>query len=600
MLATLVDKPFDSEDWLFEIKWDGYRALAFVDGQKVSLLSRNNNSFNTLFPTLVRDLKDQNIHAVLDGEIVLLDEEGKSKFQLMQNYQKTKHGNLYYYVFDLLFENGEDLRDLPLVERKRRLNALFSSIDSTHVRISEIFLKEGVRLFKEALNLHLEGIIGKRIESLYLSGKRSKEWVKIKTHLSQEAIICGFTAPRGTREKFGALILGVYNNGQLNYIGHTGGGFNSKSLEEVYKQLKPLIQTACPFEKVPKANAAVTWVKPKLVCAISFNEWTNEGIARQPIFEGLRLDKKPKEVKKEIMQKVEKKPKKLEVSNLNKIYWPKENYTKGDLLHYYETIAPYLLPYLKNRPVSLRRFPNGIDGDNFYQKDSSSLHLPSSMETVTIEHEAKPVQYLVIKNVESLKYVVNLGAIEIHPFLSRIQHLENPDFLVIDLDPEAISFDKVIETALVVHDVLDHYKIENFCKTSGGDGLHIFIPLHAKYTYEQSKRFGELLAALVNKQIPKITSLERKPQNRQKKVYLDVYQNNYAQTVVAPYTVRGKPFAPVSTPLFWKEVKIGIMPTDFTIVTVPKRLEKIGDIFKPVFGKAANFLKVIKELEKQS
>lgn len=599
MLATLVDKPFDSEDWLFEIKWDGYRALAFVDGQKVSLLSRNNNSFNTQFSSLVRDLKEQNIHVVLDGEIVLLDEEGKSSFQLMQNYRKSVNGNLYYYIFDLLFEDGEDLRDLPLLERKKRLTALFSSLESTHIRLSEVFLKDGIRLFKEALKLNLEGIVGKRIESLYLSGKRSKEWVKIKAHQSQEAVICGFTAPKGAREKFGALILGVYNNGQLNYIGHTGGGFNSKSLDEMYKKLKPLIQTVCPFEKIPKANAAVTWVKPKLVCAISFNEWTNEGIARQPIFEGLRLDKEAKEVKKEIMQKIEKKPKDVEVSNLNKIYWPKEKYTKGDLLHYYETIAPDLLPYLKNRPVTLRRFPNGIDGDSFYQKDSSALHLPPAMETVTIEHEEKPVQYLVIKNVESLKYVVNLGAIEIHPFLSQIQHLENPDFLVIDLDPEAISFDKVIETALVVHDLLDHYKIENFCKTSGGDGLHIFIPLHAKYTYEQSKQFGELIAALVNKQLPKITSLERKPQNRQKKVYLDVYQNNFAQTVVAPYTVRGRPLAPVSTPLLWSEVKKGMLPGNFTIVTLPERVKKMGDIFKPVFGKAANFLKVIKELEKQ-
>lgn len=340
-----------------------------------------------------------------------------------------------------------------------------------------------------------------------------------------------------------------------------------------------------------------TWVKPRLVCAISFNEWTNEGIARQPIFEGLRIDKSPKEVKREKMQTVEKKPKKFEVTNVEKIYWPKEKYTKGDLIHYYETMAPYLLPYLKDRAISIRRYPNGIDGDSFFQKDSSSLHLPSFIKTVTIEHEAKPVQYLRIQNVESLKYAANLGAIEIHPFLSRISHLENPDFLVIDLDPEAISFDKVIEVGLVVHEVLDHYKIDNFCKTSGGDGLHIYIPLHAKYTFEQSKHFGELLAALVHQQIPKITSLERKPENRQKKVYLDVYQNNYAQTVVAPYTVRGRPLAPVSTPLLWKEVKKGLSPTEFTIMTVPKRVQKLGDIFKPVFGKAANFLKVIKELE---
>lgn len=596
MLATLVDKAFDSKDWLFEIKWDGYRALAVADGKKTSVLSRNNHSFNELFPTIIAELKRQNIHAILDGEIVLLDENGKSQFQLMQNYQRTQKGALRYFVFDLLFENGEDLRDFPLIERKKRLQTLMDSMDSALIRSSEYIIGDGIRMFKEAVRLDLEGIIGKRMASLYVSS-RSKEWVKIKTHLSQEAVICGFTAPRGSRKKFGALLLGVYNNGRLNYIGHTGGAFSEQTLGDVYRKLTPLIQSSCPFEKVPKTNSPATWIKPKLVCAISFNEWTAEGIARQPIFQGLREDKKAEEVTKEIMLEPEKQPNHVETTNIDKIYWPKEKYTKGDLINYYESVATYLLPYLKDRPVMIRRFPNGIEGDSFYQKDSSKLHLPAAMKTVTVEHEEKPVQYLVIQNKEALKYAINLGAIELHPFLSRIKYLENPDFLVIDLDPEAISFEKVMETALEVHELLDSFKIDNYCKTSGGDGLHIFIPLHAKYTYEQSKRFGELLAALVHSRIPDFTSLERKPEKRQKKVYLDVYQNNFGQTVVAPYTVRGRPFAPVSTPILWKEVKQGLSPTDFTIETVPERLNRLGDIFKPVFGKAVNLLKVIKKIE---
>ncbi|KAF3361991.1 hypothetical protein PHSC3_001302 [Chlamydiales bacterium STE3] len=285
-------------------------------------------------------------------------------------------------------------------------------------------------------------------------------------------------------------------------------------------------------------------------------------------------------------------------TNLEKIYWPEQKYSKGDLLTYYQAMAAFLLPYLKNRAVTIRRYPNGIDGDNFYQKDSSTLHLPSFVKTIAVEHDKKIVQYIMVQNRKSLEYIVNLGTIEIHPFLSKISHLKKPDFLVIDLDPEAIAFEQVIETALVIHEALEELKIPNYCKTSGGKGLHIFIPLQAKYSFEQSKRCGELLAQMIHTKIPSITSLERKPEKRQKKVYLDVYQNNFGQTIAAPYSVRGRPFAPVSTPLFWDEVKTGLSPLDFTIKNVIKRVEKIGDIFKPVLGKGINILKIIEKLEK--
>lgn len=299
MLATLIDKPFNSDEWLFETKWDGYRALAFVQDQQVKLLSRNNLSLNERFAPVVAELKKLKKDVVLDGEIVILDAKGRSQFQLMQNYQRTQQGDLFYYVFDILFEDGEDLREKPLLERKKRLEKLFKNRPFHVIRLSAFVQKEGIAAFEMAQKHQLEGIIGKKIDSFY-SGRRSRNWVKIKTHLRQEAVIGGFTAPRGTRPYFGALLLGVYDNKKLTYIGHTGGGFTVQLLEEVYNKLSPLAQSKCPFTDSPKPNAPVTWVKPLLVCEITFAEWTTEGIARQPIFLGLRLDKKATSVKREI------------------------------------------------------------------------------------------------------------------------------------------------------------------------------------------------------------------------------------------------------------------------------------------------------------
>lgn len=597
MLATLVKDAFDDPEWLFEVKWDGYRTLAYIEKNKVELFSRNQNLFNPLFPSLVKDLLQFKGEAILDGEVVILDKEGRSHFQLMQNYQTTQKGALYYYVFDLLYFEGRDLRSLPLIERKKLLEEFLKKENFAHVRFSDHVLKKGKSLYQEAAKKQLEGIIGKKIQSTY-SSSRSREWMKVKTHSRQEAVICGFTAPRGSRKKFGALVLGIYEGKDLIYVGHTGGGFDAKLLEQVHAEMEPHIQQKCPFEKVPKPNAPVTWLKPKLVCEISFTQWTREGIARNPIFEGLRMDKKPKEVKRE-MPEVESKKEANEgqFSNLDKIYWPKEKYTKKDLINYYQEVSPYMLPYLKNRPVMLRRFPNGIEGESFYQKDMSNFKIPPEMETVSIHQENGDMQYILIQDLHTLEYVANLGAIEIHPFLSQAGSLEEPDYLLIDLDPVEIPFNKVVETALEVHSVLNELKVKNYCKTSGGKGLHIFTPLQKKYDFQQAKQFGQIIATIVHERIPKFTSLERKPANRQKKVYLDVYQNNFGQTSIATYGVRARPGAPVSTPLEWDEVKKGLDPREFTIKTVPARLKKMKDIFKPVLGKGVNLESVLKKLE---
>lgn len=599
MLATLIEGPFDDEDWLFEIKWDGFRALAFIDQGKVDLKSRNKLSWNDRFPPIIKDFKKLSGQIILDGEIVVLDKKGKSDFQLMQNYQKNQEGALCYYVFDILFKDGEDLRELPLIERKEILKKLIEQVTFSVVKYSDHTLTKGKALFKEASKAKLEGIIGKKIVSTYQS-KRSLDWVKIKTSLRQEVVIGGFTAPQGSRKKFGALLVGIYNdNNKLEYAGHVGGGFSGSLLEDVYNQLEP--EKRCPFQKEPKPNAPVTWVKPKLVCEVTFSEWTKGNIMRHPIFQGLRMDKPAKKITKEVpqdMPQASTKKLQVELTHLDKIYWPEEKYTKGDLLAYYEAIAPFILPYLKDRPMTLHRYPEGIQGQSFYQKNLPASH-PSWLKTCDIQQEGKINHYLLINNVNSLLYAVNLGSIDLHPFISRYKSLENPDYCIIDLDPHDISFDKVIEAALAIHEILDKIKVKHYCKTSGGKGLHIFIPLNGKYDYEQSRQFAEIISYLVHQKLPRTTSLERTPAKRPKKIYVDYLQNRINQTVVAPYSVRPRPHAKVSTPLDWKEVKQGLDVDQFNIKTLPQRLKKKGDIFTAILKEKTNLKAALERISKE-
>ena len=588
MLATLVDKPFDNEDWLFEIKYDGFRALAFIETKRVQLYSRTQHSWNLHFPLIVDELKKISVDVILDGEIVVLDEKGRSCFQLIQNYQRNQ-GNLCYFVFDLLFFDGQDLRNQPLIERKTILQKLLNDMTLSHVRFSDHLLCKGKDFFTEALKNQLEGIIGKKLISTYQS-KRSSEWVKIKGVLRQEVVIGGFTAPRGSREKLGALLVGIYQKKEFVYVGHVGGGFNKDFLNTVYQQLQPLIQSKCPFKKEPHANEKVTWVNPKLICEVSFSEWTKDNLMRQPIFQGIREDKQPKTIVKEV-------PKKMEFSHADKIYWPEEGYTKGDLLNYYEKIASYILPYLKNRPITLHRYPEGIEGLEFYQKDLPSGR-PEWIKTCEIQQEKKLNHYLIINDVKSLLYAVNLGSIDIHPLISRCNHIDQPDYTVIDIDPHDISFDKVIEAALLYHELLEKIKVPHFCKTSGGKGLHIFIPLKGKYDFDQSKHFAELISTIVYQKLPNTTSLERASKKREKKIYLDCLQNRNGQTIVAPYSVRPRPHALVSAPLSWKEVDINLNPKHFDMFTVPLRLEKMGDLFLPILKQGINLEKALKDISK--
>lgn len=593
MLATLVKEPFDNKEWLFETKWDGYRALAFIEDGHVQLVSRTRRSWNAAFPELIKDLEKSKQDVILDGEIVVLDGHGKSHFQLLQNYQKSQKGNLHYYLFDILYIEGKDLRELPLIERKKALKKYLAHSNFSLVRESPYIEDKGKLFYKKAKELQLEGIVGKKISSGYHSC-RSQDWVKIKTKMRQEVVIGGFTEPRGSRKKFGALIVGLYNDkNEFIYAGHVGGGFNTKLLGQVYEQMTPLIQTKCPFKTAPKRHNLATWVKPVLVCEVAFAEWTEDRHLRQPIFQGIRVDKKPKEVRLEVP--VSKKVSDLSLSNESKIYWPDEQYTKGDLLNYYRKIAPFILPYLKKRPMMLHRYPEGILGQNFYQKDINFTS-PKWLKIYPIQHKGSLVHYVGINNLRSLLYVINLGSIDLHPFLSTYDQLEYPDFCLIDLDPEGIPFSKVAEVALVTHELLEKFGIKNLCKTSGATGLHILIPLKRKYTYEQSRRFAEIIGHLVHQQLPDITSLERNPKKRQKKVYLDYLQNSRGQTMAAPYSVRPRPGAPVSTPLLWSEVNDRLNPIEFNIKTIAHRLEAKGDLFKEVLGAGVDIKKALSRI----
>jgi bifunctional non-homologous end joining protein LigD len=601
MLASLVEEAFDRDDWLFEIKWDGYRAIAEVTTDKVRLYSRNHKSFENRFAPIFTALGDLGHEAVLDGEVVVLDKDGRSQFQLLQYYQKSGIGNLQYFVFDLLYLDGRDLRSLPLRERKALLAGVLK--DVPNVRVSEHIEKRGIDFFRAAAKQGLEGIIGKDGNSPYREGTRNLDWVKIKTSQRQEAVIGGFTAPRGSRAGLGALVLGVYEGDQLVYIGHTGGGLDTQGLEDLRERLDPLIQKECPFEKKPKTNAPVQWVKPRLVCEVRFQEWTGDGRMRQPIFVGLREDKPARQVKREKELPASKVADKKSgptptLTSLDKIYWPDDSYTKGDLIEYYRGIAPVILPYLRDRPMSMHRHPNGIDADSFFQKDVSKQPPPEWVETVVVPADdgKKRVEYVLCQNEETLLYLANLGCIEMNPWTSHVPTLDRPDFLVIDLDPEAITFEKVVEAALTLRKVLDKAEIECLCKTSGKRALHICVPLGAKYDHDVARQFAELLATQVNAVIPETTSLERRPVNRQRKVYLDYLQNRRGQTLAAPYSVRPAPGATVSTPLKWTEVKKSLDASRFTIRTILKRIEKVGDLWKPMDGRGVDLQQGLKKL----
>jgi len=611
MLAKETDKPFSDKEWLYEIKWDGYRAIAELNGKAVKLYSRNGNSFNASYPIVTEALEKMRLQAILDGEIVVLDKEGRSNFQWLQYYGSDSQYPIAYYVFDLLELKGKNTKDLPLAERKALLVKLLKK--NKVVKYSDHIYGQGEAFFKVSVAKGLEGIMAKKADSLYRPGVRTSEWLKIKNHKSQEAIIAGFTQPGGSRKFFGALVLGVKDGKTLKYVGHTGSGFNHANLEAISKLLKPLIQKTSPFSQKVIPNMPVTWVKPILVCEIKYTEVTRDGRFRHPIFLGLRTDKKAKEVTttatKPVKIKIAKKEKaeefisfgtkKVKITNRDKIFWPKEKITKGHVIDYYRSISKYLLPYLKDRPESLLRNPNGILDRGFFQKDAGA-DAPSWVKSKKIFSEStnKDVDYILCNDAATLAYMNNLGCIEINPWHSTVQKLDHPDYLIIDIDPsEKNTFDQVIESAQVIHGIFKQAGVESYCKTSGATGMHVYVPTQKKYSYDQLKDLAHLVCMLAQEQIPEFTSLERNLKKRgNKMIYLDHLQNRKGQTISSVYSLRPKEGATVSMPLEWKEVKPGLSPQDFTIYNALRRVEKKGDLFAGVLGKGIDLKKCLDSL----
>jgi bifunctional non-homologous end joining protein LigD len=643
MLATLVDKPFDREGWMYEVKWDGYRALGFINKGKVELKSRNNKSFNDKFYPITDALSKWKINVVIDGEVVVVAENGISNFGNLQNWRSEADGELLFYVFDILWYEGRDLTGLPLIERKAILQAVLPK--SPGIVASDYFLESGAKFFETAKSLGLEGIIAKKADSIYHPGDRTKEWLKIKANKRQEMVIGGFTINDDTSKAFSSLLVGVYKGKELIYTGKVGTGFNDETQKSMLKLFKPLITKDAPFTELPDINkpsrfrpdpphATVTWLKPQLVCEVEFSEMTNDGIMRHPSFQGMRIDKKAQDVVKEtekatkkVLQETSKQkvitpmPKserktllnptddsqvrlinghEMKFAHLNKFYWPKEKITKRELINYYYQAAPYILPYLKDRPQSMLRHPDGITKFSFYYKNIKGK-APEWLETFDYhsEGDGEDKEYLVAKDEASLLYMASIGCIEMNPWHSRVQSEDYPDWCIIDLDPgKSNTFEQVIETARVTKQILDGMGVVSYAKTSGSTGIHIYIPLGAKYTYEQSKEFARVVATLVSKELPKFTTIERIVKNRRGKMYIDFLQNRPQATVSAPYSVRPKPGATVSMPLHWEEVKKGLKMADFTIHNAIARVRSEGDIFKPVLGKGINLEKVIKSFGK--
>ena len=617
MLARLHNEPFDDPDWIFEMKFDGYRAIADINRGEVQIYSRNGKLFNETYAPVVDALQQLGHKAVIDGEIVVLDEQGRSHFQLLQQYLESRSSELYYYAFDLLELDGHDIRHLPLVERKELLKKLLP--EQGVLRYSDHVRKSGKAFFEEAARSGLEGIVAKRAGSAYVEGLRGDDWLKIKVQQRQEAVICGFTEPKGTRRYFGAIVLGVYENNKLRHVGNCGSGFTAEILRELRKKFEPYIQKQSPFGKKVPALAPITYMAPELVCEVEFGGWTEDDRMRHPIFQGLRTDKDSHEVVRERADDEPAPAKKraagkkkagraegevvidgfpVVLTNVDKVYWPEEGYTKGDVIAYYADMADYILPYLKDRPESLHRHPNGIGEKGFYQKNMADS-APGWTETVDIYSEStdENVQYLLCQNAATLAFMNNLGCIEINPWCSRVGILDCPDYVVIDLDPGRNEFSEVVETALVVKEVLDEAGAEAYCKTSGATGLHIYVPLGARYSYDDARDFAHITAQLVHERLPALTSLERSPKERRDQIYLDYLQNRAGQTLAAPYSLRPKPGATVSTPLEWKELKKkGLHPTDFTIKNIRRRIGKKGDLFAGVLGQGVDLLACLKKL----
>ncbi len=593
MLAALADEVPGGPGWLFEVKWDGYRALACVEGGEAKLVSRKGNDLTDRFAAVARAVARavKTPDCVLDGEVCALDEQGRPSFSAMQ---QGKAGTpVVYEAFDLLELDGEPLVDLPLRERRSRLERLLDRRNET-VRLSEAF-EDGKELFEAARRQGLEGIVAKRAESPYRPGRRGRDWLKIKSRGRQEFVIAGYTRGQGRRSgRFGALVLGVWRGGELSYAGNCGTGFTDRDIDEVLARLRPLEQARSAFPTVPKMpkvrKGDVVWVQPELVCEVEFVEWTHDGRLRAPSFQGLRDDKPAGEVHREepLPSELRKGRRVLRLSNLDKVFWPGEGITKGDLLAYYRAVAPVVLPHLRDRPFTMKRYPNGIEAGHFFQKDAPK-HMPDWIPTREFEvstrespRRRRKIRAPLVNDELALLWMVNMGCVDLNTWYSRVDRPGRPDFVLFDLDPPAgAGFAEVVQVALLVKEVLDALGLAGLPKTSGSDGMHVLVPVERRYTYERTRELAEIVAGTLARTHRGLVTTEWAKAKR-RGVLIDANQNGEGKTIASVYSVRPHPGAPVSTPLRWEEVGEGLDPRDFTMEVVQRRIEQHGDLFEGV------------------
>ena len=684
MLATLPssDPPITGKDLLYEPKYDGIRALTLVEPAKpyarVRFWSRLGNEKTAQFPEIVAAfavwLRNLKAPVVLDGEIVALDEKGRpAGFQRLQNrihvttpgYRSRKpilapeEQPTAFIAFDLLREGDDDLRALPLVERRKRLEKLFAKHKAPQeaIRLSEQVAEDGHELLARAQKEGWEGLLVKVAYSPYRDGKRSPEWRKLKLQNEEEFVVGGWTEPKGARSYFGSLILGTYDEaGRFVHAGDVGTGFGGAELARLWKLLKPLATDEMPFHAKPKTLGRPHWVKPKLVVQVRFTEWTDDGRLRHPAYLGLRDDKKPEEVKTarrgassgdrkvlktgntpvmrntrptivEMPQPANPKPATrgaasspkrkasdalkswlpsadllsrqleefettkrdgklrlpdgdlLDVSNLQKVFWPGPKYTKGDLLRYYARIAPLILPVVEDRPLVMKRFPNGVEGESFYQHRAPDIY-PKGVRVEAHQAMDAPTMF-VGGNLKTLLYMSQLASISQDPWFSKIQTPEEADVVAIDLDPQpGATFQQILDVARWVKEELDRLKVPGFPKTSGSEGLHIFIPLAPGTSYEAGVLFCQIVATIVATKHPKVATIERMVRRRKDRtIYVDYLQNILGKTLACAYSARASAFGGVSAPLLWSEIDEKISPQDFTIKTMEARVRQVGDLW---------------------
>ena len=648
MHCETEDKAFTRDGWLFELKLDGYRLIASKSHGEALLLTRNGNDYTSVFPEIARAVKSLPFDdCIIDGEVVCLEANGLPSFSRLQ-----KRGRLSspmeirravvefpatFYAFDLLAFEDFDVRPLPLVRRKELLKDVVPALGI--LRYLDHIEREGEAFLEQVTAMGLEGIVAKKANSPYRRG-RSKDWLKIKAERTGDFVIVGFTKPKGSRSHLGALQLADWVNGTLVYAGRVGTGFNDELLKELHELLDPIVRQdplcAGPVSEPGKEplksedipdTTTTTWVDAVYVCEIRYREFTPDGLLRHSTFLRMRTDKRPHECERqgwsslvesatpdsatdsadpvadashELPAPPAKAPvqKTINFSNLKKIFWPVEKYTKGDLIDYYRSVSKWLLPYLANRPLVLTRFPDGIDGKSFYQKDAP-VFVPDWIRTVPIwsEETQRAIRYFICDCEEALLYIANMGSIPIHMWASREGSLELPDWCVIDLDPKEAPFSDVIRCAQVLHRVCESVGLPSYVKTTGKTGLHILLPLGRQCTYEQSRMLGELLARCVLRELNDIATITRHVTKRGDKVYLDYLQNSHGQTIVAPFSVRPLPGATVSMPLLWDEVNESLDPKAFTIKNAPERMERFGaDPVLPVLETKPDLAHVLDQL----